>query len=135
MNRGEKAQITIDSTVEGWYLYPQTPPGLSAEELALRQARIADQMAAFVCKSEVMFAQDRATIERIGGIKTTTLGYDVEVGYYVFREDVSVDLSNVTETVLLTPQEALSLLSWLQQEKPILEQLAKEQAQQSPANQ
>jgi hypothetical protein len=125
----EKPHITIDATAIPLHLYSQTPPGLSEEELERRRARIADQMAAFARKSEAMFAQERATRERIGGVKTTTLGHDVEVEYYVFREDVRVvlDSVNATDVICMTPQEALSLLAWLEQEKSMLEQLAKEQ--------
>ena len=124
----EKAQITIDSTVEAYSLYPQTPPGLSKEELERRYARIADQMAAFALEGEARLVQEQATRERIGGLKTTTLGDDVEVEYHVFHEDVCVvlDSENSMDVILMTPQEALSLLAWLEQEKPVLEQLANE---------
>jgi hypothetical protein len=125
----EKAHITIDATAIPLHLYPQTPPGLNKEELERRRARIADQLAAFARESEAMFAQEQATRDRIGGLKTTTLGDDVEVEYHVFHEDVCVvlDSKNAMDVIIMGPQEALSLLAWLQQEKPTLEQWAKEQ--------
>jgi hypothetical protein len=123
----EKPHITIDATAIPLHLYSQTPPGLSEEELERRRARIAEQMAVFARVSEALIARDRETIERIGGVKRTTIGQYGEVEYYVYRENVNVVLSHATESVLMTPQEALSLLAWLEQEKSMLEQLAKEQ--------
>jgi hypothetical protein len=125
----EKPHITIDATAIPLHLYSQTPPGLSEEELERRRARIAEQMAAFTRESEARRAQEQATIERIGGLKTTTLGDDVEVEYHMFHEDVCVvlDSKNAMDVIIMGPQEALSLLAWLEQEKSMLEQLAKEQ--------
>lgn len=45
------------------------------------------------------------------------------VEYYALKDRTWVRLREGGETWILSPAEALSLLSWLQQEKPVVEQL------------
>ena len=48
------------------------------------------------------------------------------IEYYALKGRTWVRLCEGGETWVLSPAEALSLLSWLQQEKPTLDRLAKE---------
>lgn len=67
-----------------------------------------------------------------------TIGRDLVVGYddepHVLRGGdtvfvKSVTISNTAHAIAFLPQEALSLLSWLQQERGALEQMMRGQAQ------
>lgn len=66
-----------------------------------------------------------------------TIGRDLVVGYdeepHILRSGdtvfvKSVTISNTAHAIAFLPQEALSLLSWLQQEKGMLEQMVRGQS-------
>lgn len=101
---------------------------LSPEEIAQRQARIAES----VKLTEARNSKIRDVLARIGGDKQEYLSRKSYHVSYVVSDEVSiaiqgnVNAADMEDQVHLSPQEALALLSWLERERSTLEQLTRE---------
>jgi hypothetical protein len=97
----------------------------TSEEIAQHQAENAARLA------EIEKRNQRVTdiLTRLGGLKPMDLDERYNVAYSIdcFQPKISIQGEDSDDYVGLSPSAALKLLAWLEQERAILEELAKEQ--------